>query len=429
MKNTILSLLLLLLTVAGRAGGLQEIRNENRQAGSAAEKKSYDSYKGLVMAGYQGWFNAPDDGANRMWYHYTGPDGFRPGSCTVDFWPDVSEYEKSYPTEFRFADGTPARVFSSYDASTVDTHFRWMREYGLDGVFMQRFIAEIRGRSGRMHFDKVLDSAMQAADKYGRAIGVMYDLSGMNPGDEYLLLADMAELAERYAIKDHAKNPSYLYHNGRPLVTVWGVGFDDGRRYGFDEAETIIRGLKAQGFSVMLGVPTHWQTLNGDTLPDARLHELIRLCDIVMPWFVARYDEDSYDPRYRQIVRDNIAWARENGVDYAPLAFPGFSWRNMPGKENSVQIPRNKGSFFWKQLAGAVEAGAEMIYVAMFDEIDEGTAIFKCAHEVPVAAPGSTFVPIEPEIGNDLYLRLCGEAARMLRREKPLEMQLPSFRE
>ncbi len=47
-------------------------------------------------------------------------------------------------------------------------------------------------------------------------------------------------------------------------------------------------------------------------------------------------------------------------------------------------IPRNKGNFLWKQLAGAIESGANMIYVAMFDEIDEGTAIFKCAHEVPV---------------------------------------------
>ena len=34
-----------------------------------AAGKQYNSYKGLVMAGYQGWFNAPDDGANRGWYH------------------------------------------------------------------------------------------------------------------------------------------------------------------------------------------------------------------------------------------------------------------------------------------------------------------------------------------------------------------------
>jgi hypothetical protein len=44
-------------------------------------------------------------------------------------------------------------------------------------------------------------------------------------------------------------------------------------------------------------------------------------------------------------------------------------------------------------MMGAIRAGAEMIYVAMFDEIDEGTAIFKCAKEVPTGK--STFVPIE----------------------------------
>ena len=43
-----------------------------------AAGKQYHSYKGLVMAGYQGWFNAPDDGANRGWYHYTDTMAFAP---------------------------------------------------------------------------------------------------------------------------------------------------------------------------------------------------------------------------------------------------------------------------------------------------------------------------------------------------------------
>ena len=290
--------------------------------------KQYNSYKGLVMAGYQGWFNAPDDGAGRGWYHYTGHDGFRPGSCTIDFWPEVSEYKQLYKTEFKFADGTPAYTFSSHDASTVDTHFRWMKEYGLDGVFMQRFVGEISNKSGLNHFNKVLNSAMEAANKYERAICVMYDLSGMRPGGEDVLLKDIADIAKRHSLKDHAKNPSYLYHNGKPLVTVWGVGFNDRRRYGLNEAEKIINGLKAQGFSVMLGVPTHWRELSGDTESDPRLHELIKKCDVVMPWFVGRYNEDSY-PRYQKLVREDVKWARKNKVDYAPLCFPGFSWRNM----------------------------------------------------------------------------------------------------
>ncbi|WP_106830106.1 glycoside hydrolase family 71/99-like protein [Parabacteroides pacaensis] len=389
----------------------------------AKEKgKQYDSYKGLVMAGYQGWFNAPGDGANRGWYHYKGRQGFRPGSCTIDLWPDVSEYPKTYRTEFTFADGSPAYLFSSYDESTVDTHFRWMKEYGLDGVFMQRFVSEIKNPSGKIHFDKVLSSAMAAARKYNRAICVMYDLSGMLPGDEEVVLKDIKSVASKYAVKEHRKNPSYLYHNGKPLVVIWGVGFNDRRKYGLKEAETLIRGLKRQGFSVMLGVPTYWRTLTSDTVDDEKLHALIRECDIIMPWFVGRYDESTYSPAFQQLIRRDIGWCKKNKVDYVPLAFPGFSWRNMNGPE-AHQISRNKGSFFWKQLSHVIEAGAGMIYIAMFDEIDEGTAIFKCAHKVP--AGESIFVPMEEGIGGDHYLWLAGEAARMLRKEIPLTKEMP----
>ena len=36
-----------------------------------ATKSKFMSYKGLVMAGYQGWFNCEDDGADRGWTHYS----------------------------------------------------------------------------------------------------------------------------------------------------------------------------------------------------------------------------------------------------------------------------------------------------------------------------------------------------------------------
>lgn len=390
---------------------------------SAGKGKQYNSYKGLVMAGYQGWFNTPGDGAGRAWHHYESRNGFAPGSCTIDLWPEMSEYEVTYPTDFTYEDGTKAHVFSSYDESTVDTHFRWMKEYGLDGVFMQRFVAEIRSKSGRKHFNKVLGSAMKAANKYERAIAVMYDLSGMRSGEEKLLLDDIKKVSKEFSLKDHDKNPSYLYHNGKPLVTVWGVGFNDRRRYGLDEAERIIDGLREMGFSVMIGVPTHWRTLNGDTESDPRLHALIKKCDVVMPWFVGRYNEKSFSPRYSGIVPEDIAWAKANNVDYAPLAFPGFSWRNMPGNENSAQIKRASGDFLWMQLSQWLSSGAEMLYIAMFDEIDEGTAIFKCAKRVPVGK--SRFVPVDDDIQSDHYLWLVGQAGRMLRKEIPLQQKQP----
>ena len=94
-----------------------------------AKKTMYNSYRGLVMAGYQGWFNTPGDGADLQWRHYTGKNGFKPGSCSIDFWPEVSEYTKLYPTDFEFEDGSKAQVFSSHDASTVDVHFRCIKDY------------------------------------------------------------------------------------------------------------------------------------------------------------------------------------------------------------------------------------------------------------------------------------------------------------
>ncbi|MEY3417211.1 MAG: hypothetical protein RL060_1323, partial [Bacteroidota bacterium] len=79
---------------------------------------NYPSYKGLVMAGYQGWFRTPEDGSGKGWVHY-GKDGkFDFQNVTVDVWPDVSEYKKTYNTSFTYPNGENATVFSSYDKST-----------------------------------------------------------------------------------------------------------------------------------------------------------------------------------------------------------------------------------------------------------------------------------------------------------------------
>ena len=100
----------------------------------------YPGYKGLVMAGYQGWFRAPGDGSDSGWGHFGKSGKFDAEHNTIDFWPDVTEYEKTYETSFKHPDGKAAKVFSSLDKSTTELHFKWMKEYGVDGVFMQRFL-------------------------------------------------------------------------------------------------------------------------------------------------------------------------------------------------------------------------------------------------------------------------------------------------
>ena len=147
---------------------------------------------GKVMCGYQGWHAAEGDGCGRGWYHWTGRDGFKPGSTNVDLWPDVSELDadERYPTAFRTKDGKVADVYSAFNAKTVLRHFKWMQDYGIDGAFVQRFAVEVFGTPGLRQFNTVLGHCREGANKYGRTYAVMYDLSGMRAGQMSKLIED-----------------------------------------------------------------------------------------------------------------------------------------------------------------------------------------------------------------------------------------------
>lgn len=382
----------------------------------------YKSYNKLVMAGYQGWFAAKGDKSERGWYHYNGKCGFKPGCSSIDFWPDMREYKVKYETPFSFADGSKAFLYSPYDSESVDLHFKWMKDYGIDGVHMQRFVKEIKNPngSGKRHFNKVLEHALKASVKYGRVISIMYDLSGCSSQDIFYIEQDLEELKKKFKIFDNKKNPTFLRHNGKPLISIWGVGFNDNRKYSTANADKLITKLKGKNnsLSILLGVPYYWRTFGRDTQNNQALHTLIKKCDIIMPWAVGRYKIDSYDS---SVAAEDIKWSKENGVDYVPLVYPGFSWGNL---QEDISLynekPRNKGDFMWKQIAGAKQAGAHSLYVAMFDEIDEGTAIYKVMNQknVPLNGPdGMKFMGIEDDLATDYYLWLTGQGANWFHNE------------
>ncbi|MGN6554793.1 MAG: glycoside hydrolase family 71/99-like protein [Verrucomicrobiota bacterium] len=392
----------------------------------------FPSYEGRIMCGYQGWFRAEGDGSERGWAHYGAKGEFGPVNCTVDLWPDVSEYAKTYPTSFKLGDGSAAPVFSSWDESTVELHFRWMRNYGIDGVFMQRFYGATRTEKSRAENRVILGHALKASQKYGRALAVMYDLSGLNPGEDCeSIIQDWKELVDDLKLTSQGTNQTYLYHRGKPLVAIWGLGFPD-RPYKIRNIgiEKLIKFLKNDpqygGCSIMLGVPTYFRTLRADTVADSYLHEIIAQADVVMPWMVGRFSESLYGEmnRYQAQVEADLAWCSQRKVDYAPCVYPGFSWHNLSkGRDPFNAIPRLKGRFYWRLLTTAIESGAKMIYVAMFDEIDEGTAIFKCSNEPPENQPPAKFLTYEG-LPSDHYLWLTGQAGQMLRHEIPLNKEL-----
>lgn len=401
---------------------------------------NYPSYKGLVMAGYQGWFRTPEDGSGKGWGHYGNDGKFDFQNNTIDFWPDVSEYKKTYKTVFTFSNGENATVFSSYDKSTTDLHFKWMKEYGIDGVFMQRFFGVARAnRELNKPQDIILKNALQAANENNRAIAVMYDLSGLKSKGEdcSAIIEDWKMLVDQLKITNQGKNQNYLFHNGKPLVAIWGVGFPDRpydtRKIGINVLIDFLKNDPVYGgCSVLLGVPTYFRELNKDCLPDPYLHEIIASVDIVMPWMVQRFTPlvHNIKDHLRDHIIQDIKWTKEHSIDYVPVICPGFSWRNLSLTKPELArytaydaIPRLGGKFYWDQMTASIEAGAKMIYVAMFDEIDEGTAIFKVSNSPP-NSDKAHFVGNDG-LPSDQYLWLTGQGAKMLRKEMPLQQEIP----
>jgi hypothetical protein len=382
------------------------------------------------MCGYQGWFSAPGDGSGRGWTHYQRNGRFKPGQCSIDLWPDVSELDEDekFATDFRHADGSVAYVFSPHNRKTVLRHFHWMKDYGIDGVFVQRFAVATRDPRNLNHCNTVLTHCREGANIHGRTYAVMYDLSGLRAGQMQRVKDDWKLLVDRMRTGRDEKDRAYLHHNGKPVVAVWGVGFNDGRRYTLAECEELIRFLKHDrdygGFTVMLGVPTGWRTLDRDSVADEKLHDIILEADIISPWTVGRYvSPQSIVHHAEQRWKPDIEWCAQHGMEYLPVVFPGFSWHNMKPDFPLDQIPRLQGRFLWTQYVQAKKAGATMIYQAMFDEIDEGTAIFKCTNSPPVGE--SRFVTYEG-LPSDHYLWLTGMGARLLRGEiKPTEAMPP----
>ena len=223
--------------------------------------------------------------------------------------------------------GQGAEVYSAFNAKTVLRHFQWMQDYGIDGVFVQRFAGEVFHPLGLRQFNTVLDHCREGANKYGRTYAVMYDLSGMRAGQMGKVMEDWKLLIDKMQI---TKDPAYLHHNGKPVVAVWGFGFSDGRKYTLKEGLELVSFLKsmpAGGCTVMLGVPTYWRTLERDAVHDKTLLELI--CEgghresvdggrYGTPEQAAiRQEDDDAGPRLVQGERQGLSAGRVPGLQLA----------------------------------------------------------------------------------------------------------------
>lgn len=388
--------------------------------------------RGKVLCGYQGWYAAEGDGTGMGWNHYAaGAKDFAKTRCIFEHWPDMSEMDadEKYPTPFKHKDGSTATLFSSANRKTVLRHFQWMKEHGIDGVFLQRFGVSVRSDREFDQRNVVTANIQAGANLHGRTWAMMYDLTDMQPGQiESVVMEDWRLLIDRMEI---TRDKAYQRHNGKPVVAVWGIGFNDDRPYSLDECSALVKFLrddpKYGGNAVMVGVPSWWRTLTRDAVEDKKLHEIILAADIVSPWNVGRFNTPEEAARHAvETTGPDIVWCREHKKDYLPVIHPGFSWQNLMKlyqKEAPLDaVPRLKGAFLWRQAAEFKKVGAEMFYAAMFDENNEGTVLLKCTNDPPVGE--SRFLTYEG-LPTDHYLWLTGQIARLARGEIPATTEMP----
>ena len=89
--------------------------------------KPFDTYRGLVMAGYQEWFGATGDGCrhsnsdNTAWYHYRESEVFKPGVLhnSIVMCSYMSEYEYRYTPGVDGPKGRSSKFILPKEQATV----------------------------------------------------------------------------------------------------------------------------------------------------------------------------------------------------------------------------------------------------------------------------------------------------------------------
>lgn len=372
------------------------------------------TYRGKTMFGYQGWFSHPEaPKPGNYWRHWGDLSTTNIEGLTVDMYPDLREYgeDEKFDTAYTLPNGQPAPVFSSVHPRTVERHMKWVRDYNIDGVFQQRFLSDIEGRHGRSVCDQVIRNTKAGCDKFGRVFAVMYDGSGRSNIAEDVK-KDWMHLVDEVGIF----GDSYLHHNGKPLVALWG--FTRSKTTTPEALSELIDWFhhgapEKYRASVKLGVFDRFYK-------NTAYAEVLKKADVLSPWYVGRYaNRAAYEAFLVEYIAPAKKWCDEQDILFVPVLYPGFSWNNLRnGGDPKNREPRDGGDFYWMQSYGALKLGAESIYIAMLDEVDESTAMFKTSENACMSPVEGFWLDLDADgykLPSDWYLRCAGKTAAIVR--------------
>ena len=381
----------------------------------AAAASAAGDVVGKISVGYQGWFACIGDGAPiNAWWHWSSNWSQAPSTSNnvIKAWPDMREYTRWYQTAYpNFNDGDTANLFSSYDQSTVNTHFRWMQQNGCDTAALQRFNPNTSEGPTR---DAMAAKVRSAAETYGRKFYIMYDVTGWTNMDTEIKADWTTKMSA------HTASSAYAMQNGKPVVCIWGFGFNDSN-HPWDAATCldVINWFKSQGVYLIGGVPREWRTGTGGSR--SGYLGVYHAFNMLSPWMVGAIGTaaDS-DNAYTTYTVPDEADCAANGVDYQPCVLPG---------DVSSGTQRAHGDFMWRQFYNMCRAGVQGIYISMFDEYGEGNQIAKTAATQASVPAGSGLLTLDQDgtaCSSDYYLRLTNDGGRMLKGQIALTATRPT---
>lgn len=368
---------------------------------------------GKVTVGYQGWFSCAGDGAPiGGWWHYSGGAAPTPNSLTngIHCWPDVRQFEHVYQTGFtNFGNQQPATLFSSYDQQTVNTHFRWMAENGIDTAALQRFNPFSAEGPTR---DAMAAKVRIAAETYGRKFYIMYDSGGWTDIQTEIKADWTNKMAALTA------SSAYARQSGKPVVCIWGLGMEDvNHPWSPAVCLDIVNWFKSQGCYVICGTRRDWRTADPGYLP------FYNALNMISPWMIGFIGSVAgADNAYTNLWVPDQAYCNAQGMDYQPCVLPG---------DVLASGQRQHGNLEWEMLYNATRLGCQGIYISMFDEFNEGNQIACTAENAAMSPAGySGLYPALDEDGTacsaDYYLRLTGDGGRMFKGTTPLTSMRPT---
>lgn len=414
---------------------------------STGTSVSNQSIQGKVLAGYQGWFACDTDDTGPSWVHWFDYDK-KPITkyLTVDFWPDTSEYSKGElcPTQMFDSTGKRIMAYSGYNQTVINRHFSWMQQYNIDGAAQQRFVSRMMIPNIYKHDLLVLKNVKKAAEKYGRIFYFEYDLNGTESPSKYVKAIKKDWIAR--VDEGTTSSSSYIHENGLPVVELWGVGLPGVGTLGIKEVKDLISFFKnppkkKYAATLVGGLGFYWREGKNDARAGQEWAGIYRSFDVINPWSVGRYGSTNINEAQQfleEVVVGDLEETQKLGILYLPVIWPGTSWRNLMrnrGEDSPFNhMPRYCGAFYWQQAINVINAGAKQIFIAMFDEVDEGTSMYKMIENADRLPKNSDLIPLNVDgciIKNDFYLRLAGATTTLLQtankgaRSLPIEL-MPS---